>query len=512
MAKRQNESERPEDNFRVVLDDVLTPGGVYAPPTSDYILILIVHVQGRADPQRLALPFRDLDGANFEKLVPGCVYGCNRNRREVSQDIRQELIGCLSYKRPSNQYPVRGGWNNLPAPTFWLGQEFIPAIDNDLLNVFTRTMGTPIHLVGGELMEVDALKMLATVMLTHPDLRIPTFSFTVASYLKSVWEQAELPLRSTLFIYGKSGFGKSSLAHTFSALCNGEDGKPADALSLESTVAATINHCSKVRDRVVLLDDICRSTDPQERRRCMATAMQLLRYASGELSVSKMKGNSDIQRKMEFGLVITSEILPQELSELTRCIVIHMTEEHSGGNEAEREMAAACLRGYLAWFANHYEQETANIADQICELRPNPYPGYERLFKGIFQLAWCWDSFCRYAKDQGVAMPQYDTCFRETMEHQIDLIEGGTRKLINVIATIYQQLKETNFHKGCVCVKLNELIFLVNGYMGRQDLRESDISVFLRAHRMVAMDASERVTKKIGGHRYIHLLPPQYWI
>lgn len=80
-----------------------------------------------------------------------------------------------------------------------------------------------------------------------------------------------------------------------------------------------------------------------------------------------------------------------------------------------------------------------------------------------------------------------------------------------VISKRYQELLQSHLYKGCVCVKPDDLTAYLRQLTKRQDLTSSAVSELLRTHQMADMDASGRVTKKIDGHRCVHLLPPNHW-
>lgn len=122
-----------------------------------------------------------------------------------------------------------------------------------------------------ELTDGEAAEQLLLILQKMPDVGLPTFAFTLYSSLHSVFREESLPTACVLHIHGGQNLGKTTTAKRLATLYN-KDGQPADIYDAGSSFPVMRDALADARDRVVLLDDICKTTDSASQRKRLGEA------------------------------------------------------------------------------------------------------------------------------------------------------------------------------------------------------------------------------------------------
>lgn len=355
-----------------------------------------------------------------------------------------------------------------------------------------------------------------------PEYRIPAFSYTLFSSLRSRWEEIPLPFAAVLFVAGKSGTGKTTLAKNFCQLYNNEDGGIADYWDAETSQPALTGALQEARDRTVLYDDICKSSTPTEERKRMERATNLLRHVANESEQGKKSGRETVHHVCRSGLVITAEKVPTAMSELTRCVLVQVERSRIGGTSEDRALAAGMLGGYLEWFARHDEEELDGLRRSKASFTTHKYPGLTRLYTSMMQLNWCFESFMRFLETIPSCQlytgqqreEEVSQIYRQLFTREAQLIRDIEESQLTIEQQIRAGLQSGQLafmaHKGFCCVQFDILIAFLRHRMQNPALSERQVSAFLRANQLIDTDASQRVSKKVDRTRYVFLRPERF--
>jgi len=373
-----------------------------------------------------------------------------------------------------------------------------------------------IHLADGGLNVTEATEVLLTLLMNHPNTHLPVWMFTLFATLRSVIQSNGLPTTIVLYVMANQGFGKTELIKNLCILYDNSDTRKCDIYDAKSTSAAMRDALTEARDRVVLFDDVCKSTNRVKQRERRDTAADLIRAAANETTVVKKKGHSTVEEECTASLAITGEIPMETASDVTRCLIVEIKEPLTDNLDSIRTAAAAALKGYKTWFSQNYDNECKQLRNEYDVFRKdNRSTDLIRVRTSHFELKWLLQSFLRFAKAVGAISDDAAMQIVDAAAKALNEIWDNTRTTVEKIEkkppllseVIYEGAEKNQFscfvHDGCLCVKLHDLTtYLMKIYM-RSDLSENQVSATLKENNMLSMDKSGDPTKKVRGHRHL---------
>lgn len=502
-------------NFDLGLAYVFAPAGDKVPPTSEYLLLLKLRISGSEQEQKILIPMKQLQKLDLETHAAGCLYQSSQAKKQIVEEIRAVVMQRLQEGLIDLCFH-ESGWHRLPDGRwiFAAGDELLPSVPSEGAGAFMDARRTGIGLVVPENQALETIvpEFLSSLM-KHLQYRLPVFGYAIFSALRSLWKEADLPFACALFIVGKSGTGKTTLARNFCQLYD-KNGTPAEFLDAESTTSSLGEILHKTRDRTVLYDDICRTTNTGNQRKRLDNGVKAVRYVANESNRMKMSGVDPHTHPCQAGLILTAEILPQELSEITRCLLVQVHDYHIGGTPYDRKLAGGALKAYLSWFAEHCEAELANLKCARRSFPETPYPDVERLWLSFLQIDWCMESFLRFlqtipsCRDRIPELKQrFEECLMAVFNEEMAVIRRRREQDKPVEQQILRGIRTgaiSGFHyKGCFCTRFEDIMSYLRSSV--PNISERKTSAYLRENELVSIDGSERVSKKIGGSRWVFL-------
>lgn len=468
-------------------------------------------IVGQTEEQSTIIMFQDLNSFDFETNFPGCICSDSNGKstkKRVVQYIREQIIKCASSIGRGIYYDGTG----------WYGKQFVTGrtvIGADMTYTVSPSI-EGISLASDPAMtSCEAAEALFSALRRMPDVGLSTFAFTLFSSLRSVLREESLPTACLLYLVGEQGFGKTTLAKSYCSLYNGADKKPVDAFEAHSTDSAMRDALADARDRTVLFDDVCKSTDPSTQRKRRNTAANLGRDATSEIPAIRKSGKAREPVVCNASLVVTGEFPLETPSDLTRCVVVEVKKRLTGGTARDRIIAASALEGFLQWFSEHYDQERARLRIEYNNFRSEDRSHQEeRLQISLWELSWAMSSFLRFALEVGAistqAAAQIDTAltselhriFASTLQRVQNLSERSLMSLSNIIAVGAKNRRFPCFsHNGCLCVKSKELTKYLKQVTQRPDLQVNDVTAALRQLNLLRCDRSGKSSRKVNGIR-----------
>ena len=207
---------RKYENFSICLERILVPIGPGESLAADWLLLLTV-AAGSTNRQ-LSIPLKEVERLNLERRTD-CVYASSKEQKQVSQDLRELAVQAKNDPEAVINYPVRSGWSRIPERIFTAGKDILPDSGRHPAQLYMELCGESVRLAAPpESVRQDVISSFVRSLCEHPEYRIPVFAYTLMSALRSLWSEADLPFACTLYIVGKSGTGKSTLAKNFCQL------------------------------------------------------------------------------------------------------------------------------------------------------------------------------------------------------------------------------------------------------------------------------------------------------
>ena len=489
-------------NFRAEVAGVRRAADAAA-PTSEQLCIDLEVYPDSGEAQTVRFLFSELDKLDLEKQVFGVVYSNKAAKGQLRKMVRNDIFRRNFSADVPVYYPSTGLFLE-PYPAFAAGEQLIsssdggPVLLDKCLHLALPTAGADIPAF------LDALEQ-------DPAHRIPAFAYTICAHLRSFWHRAGIGTCGVLYLTGPQGYGKTTLAENFCTLYD-TDSTIADRYDARSTPSALKHALADARDRTVLFDDVCASADRQAKRQRLNTALDLLRTAANGSPIVKKQGGQVISMTCSAGLVITGEFLETAPSELTRCIILNIDTPNSGGTPQDRVLAAGALYTYLDWLVHHADDELERCRGLLADVPPT-----ERMRKNYFQLNFAFDSFLHAVRTAELAGriqelgQRADAIFMQCLNWQEQYLiklqrqqNPFSRPLRDYITYgICAGMLHPVSHLGVPCLLTEDLLQFLRQYAPQ--IRDIEMTAFLRAEDLLWVDNTGKSTKKINGHRYLHL-------
>lgn len=512
--KNQNGTELA--NFAVQLERLYQNPDAPASPTLE--LTVTQGVQSHS----LFISYNRLDQLDIQQLVPGCVYLMPKAKTEVAKMIRLSVAQALqSETQIGTMYPQSGWYDQPSEKIFVAGGAIISGAGLSASEgVLISEDVAQLHLAADHaLTSMESSERLIRALVSYGEYAIPVFAYTLYGVLHSVWSEANLPTACVLNLIGTQGFGKTTLARTFCALYDDSTGRIADFYDAQSTPASMREALSSARDRIVVVDDLCKSSSRREMQKRRDLTANLLRVAANESPISKMKGDAAASSVCSSGLVLTGELPLEVSSDVTRCVIIDVKRPLRNGNPDERIIAATAVENYIQWLCAHFSEEMDRLKHEYRLFdEADTTKHLWRLKKSLFQLDWAFNSFLRFSKNVGAisatAQQQFEKMSRNAAQKIFTYEETLVQKIEDSDPANWKRLILEGANKrafpyklkpDCLCIKLSDLTKFFRHVLHNPGLQEQEMVRKLKEQNLLLMDKSGKSTKKVSGVRMLNI-------
>lgn len=493
----------------------------YSPENPEEPLRLLLGVQLGATRKTLVWLADQLDRLNFERELPGCICRDQRGRSTKSLLASYIRMQLGETDLPNGIYIARTGWSLIDGEhKFVIGDTASQVTAGQY-----ASCSPPANLMDGDAVNlrfaVDqtltadaATEALLRAMIAHPDVYLPVWGYSLFAVMRSFLKDSGLPTACILYLIAPQGFGKTTVAKRLCQLFDDNSGMMADVYDAGSSVAAMRNVLMQARDRPILFDDVFIGTNKTKQRERRDNAAVLLRFAANETPLTKMHGKHETSVTCAASLIVTGEIPFEARSDVTRCVIVRIAHQLTGDTDKLRAVAATAMRGFLTWFGAHYATARLQIQRDfdgfIAEYRTKNEP---RVQKSLFELHWLLGSFFDYAQEIGAiaasarqqliaAAERALTQVWENIQRELRRIENRPPTLAEAIAVGIRSGTLPAFqHRGCACVRTENLTNYLQQLYRRSDLSDSCVTAALRQSNLLALDNTGKSTKKVNGER-----------
>ena len=215
----------------------------------------------------------------------------------------------------------------------------------------------------------ESLFQLVPLLLQSPPQALLVLSFVIFSSIRSVLVESGFDPQAVLYIVGKQGLGKTTLARRIAGIYECA-GRTVGIIQAGATHAAVNAAMASLRDQAVIIDDLCLSASRDTARKRVDLASELIRQGTGVIPISKMKGNKIVELPCETSLIFTAEFALQNLSDISRCVIVPVQKQLNLPDELTPMLIGDAVHFYSTWFCEHSEQELDHF-QQIINNREN---------------------------------------------------------------------------------------------------------------------------------------------
>ena len=476
-------------------------------------------IENQDHKQSVTIKYEDLDKFNFEVAFPGCICSNSKGhstKKLVVRYIREQLGRAIEAGADGTYYAAPGWYTQPSGMKYVIGNQIIGQRAERSFRI--SPVVSQVSLCSNpQLAPCDAAEMLFKAIERFSRITLPVYAFTLYASLRSVMRKEGLPTACVLYLVGNQGYGKTETAKRFCALYQDDTGTYTNIYDLHSTEAAMRNAAAGARDQIIVLDDICKSTNKQDQRQRRDFAASLIKASTNGTPVTYMQGRAVKAVECAASLVITGEFPLEEASELIRCVTISIDQQLTGGDDSDRMVAASALESFLQWFSEHAEEELNLLRKDYRSFKTKERSHREeRLQISLWELSWVFGSFLRFAVSVG-AISQHASekidktltsillqIFSDTL-HRIEKLHSNPLSALAAVIKAGAVTKKFPYflHNGCLCVRTEDLTAYLQKVSGNSMLTTNDITALLRQKNLLCMDNTGKSTRKVNGVRVL---------
>lgn len=268
----------------------------------------------------------------------------------------------------------------------------------------------------------QAIRMYLGMLKRNPEVLIPLSAHLLRSALGTLFSEAGFPQRHVLYIAASQGVGKTTAATNFCAPYSKDVGcrEAAFILSANGTKSAVRHVISEVNDTTVILDDICISTDSDTQRHTKSLAANMIRLATNDAPPITKEGSSVKEYICKAGLVITGEFPLETESDITRCVMVSISDQMKDGQANDRNITATALSRFLECVSGQYFEICDNIRLKLTEFLSNLGPNDRRQQAILAELCCAFELFLYFAVEEGALKREKHDRWRERVQNALN--------------------------------------------------------------------------------------------
>lgn len=276
-----------------------------------------------------------------------------------------------------------------------------------------------IQLIGSpDLARTSIVNMIREIE-KHQSTVFPICCYTFLSPFRTEIANLGLATFPILYVHGPQNYGKTTLITEFCLLYdNKETGIVQDRFEGNSTDKGLMQEISGIANRVVLIDDLPRSSDPSITRERLNLIGQIIRFAANN-NVRRTASTTTPLQACLAGVAISSEIPLRSASDITRVIQVTVDYPIIGTLHATRADAANAFRAWIKWLLPHFDEEIANLKEKFSNSEGGETA---RLNASLILLDWVNELFFRFALDLEIVDGEYYESAIKVGHRQFELL------------------------------------------------------------------------------------------
>lgn len=502
-----------------------------------HFVVLKLVVEGKLTEEQWTIPFGKLETFDFNAIVDThCYDEMPKASRHIAKIVRFQMRNFE--ERPVNFYTALGWATYQGAPAYVAGDK---VITNDGIvsardyMIFKNLRQFHLDVLPENEYSVkeiirDVLQILSIDKVASPILLANTF----AGLSRSLFVDANLPIRYVVYLVGPSQAGKTTLACLTGSLYNRNTDEKFSLTPLVSTQTAIEEKVSLFHDTTYIIDDLFPekgSTGMKARER---TLMDLIRIIGEGKEKQRRCGKETIGYSPNAAVICTGEYLLGSLSSLARCIVLHMNQELNWKtvNELSRNplLLPTVALHYLRWAAANYEKIVRQIREEHAQFRDlmvTIHTSYPRVRENYFTVKMGMKLLLEFCLEQQAITQEQSAAIMEIFQAACDYAferqkfdMNNLKEKYEIVDALIVCLKNKKFHlveedyytygeqdgmvrEDTLCLDPDKIQRILKEELGISKLSTQAITKQLFTLNLLNEDQSSSHTMKINKHRMI---------
>lgn len=459
------------------------------------------------------IPFKDLTIHKLEKICgPFLCIQSTKSRAALRDTLSCALLMLKEGTVRYGYYLDRPGAIRFPDGhvCFLRGSEILGSCNRPLLlSEPLRDMQLAGSGAQGSLSQLPSLLLSASLQV------LLVLSYVILTSIRSLLIEEGLPLQAVLYIVGKQGLGKTTLAERIAAIYT-KNGRPCGIVQAGSTLAASNDMITSLRDQPVIIDDVCNSAAPEVKREGLKLAAHLIRQGTGVTPIIKRSGKDTVQLSAEAGLIFTAEFPLENLSDLTRCIIVPLQEQPFIPDQLTPALIGDVIRFYSSWFCDHADEEIKHF--RSAPVVRAAVKMDKRISNNYRFLQAAFGSFLRFLSDSVISCDENQLLMRlnDAMEYALWYQQGMIESLLedvpvgNLAFCLYDGFENEAFGlakkisklekhegilwKGDLCLRAEPLVKFVRTQRGFHNWSPNKITRTLKDYGALVLQEENAAT------------------
>lgn len=404
IVKRKLCNLAPEIVCEITVDD----GAV----TTTYVRLRGVHESGRTLPE-IEIPAADLASFNWmaERWGMDCILEVGKT---VKDCVRHAIQTTAAHAEKKTVFAVTG-WKKIGEEWYYL----MPGDDNHTVDLRGKLQGYGMERKCDPF-DIQTAACLLRMMPVPEEVMFPLLAFTFLSPLNHFLKEAGCEPKFVLFLSGKTGSRKSTLA----ALMLSFFGKFTASelpLSFRDTANSILHNAFSLKDVLTCIDDLHPSSRMEEQK-MNGTAQAIMRAYGDRTGKGRLRSDSTLMesRPPQGNAIITAEFAPDiGESGTARYFALELKESDvdmqnltAYQKEATKGTLQRCMYAYTQWiketflFSDEAKQEwvrylNAHFLSCRDEFRKSGIRCHDRVPETVAQLQIGMEFLLRFLHDRG---------------------------------------------------------------------------------------------------------------
>ncbi len=353
------------------------------------------------------IAFSKLSNTNWESLDPRVTFdpqiAVTTAKRYISKDIRSAISNFPSTDVYQLSHP--GLYKINGAPVFCTGGEAIRPPSSAVQGPEIECLPMSQRLdIDPDLSEKEAAAEVLNLISLFPDPGRIILSQVLVALLRQAYEDAGIRPSFCVFLHGRTGTQKTTIASFLTQIYNRSDGIT-EPTRLNASQASAVEMLVDLTDQVKVFDDLFPADSNQIRRKQEETLSEITRYVGDGSIPARMKSNKVREGHPKCGVLFTGEYLIGAGSDAARLLPVKMTKPDTSALSYFQErplIVSTFYRNFIVWFVENYDQNVLYLKDWLKEYRNTRLGVHDRLRETHFFLNTAYSLMLEYCGEKDV--------------------------------------------------------------------------------------------------------------
>lgn len=271
------------------------------------------------------------------------------------------------------------------------------------------------------LSEAEAAAEMLNLIGLCPDPGRIILSQELVAFMRQAYEDAGKPPSFCVFLYGRSGTQKTTMASFLTQAYNRRTGI-IEPTRLNASLASAVEMMMDLADQVKVFDDLFPADSTQVRKQQEETLSEITRYIGDGTIPARIKGSKVQEGRPKCGVLFTGEYLIGKGSDAARLLPVEMTKPDTTKLtyfQAQPLIVSTFYHNFISWFIENYDETVSYLKKWLDEYRKTDLGVHDRLRETHFFLNTAYMLLLEYCEAKGVLSKEevlrFHKCFAEVL-------------------------------------------------------------------------------------------------